>query len=53
MSEENVDRFVASADAFNRRDIAAFFSLFDPEVRFEPQQAALQGTYVGHDGIGE
>jgi ketosteroid isomerase-like protein len=53
MSKENVDRFVASADAFNRRDAGTFFSFFDPEVQFEPQQAALQGTYVGHEGIGE
>jgi len=52
MSEENVDRFVASAEAFNRRDLM-LFTFFDPEVQFEPQQAALQGTYVGHEGIVE
>jgi hypothetical protein len=23
----------------------------DPEVQFEPQQAALQGSYVGHEGV--
>ncbi len=53
MSQENVDRFVATAEAFNRRDVAALFTFFDPEVEFEPQQAALQGTYVGHEGVGE
>ncbi len=52
MSEENVDRFVASAEAFNRRDMM-LFTFFDPEVQFEPQQSALQGTYVGHEGIVE
>jgi ketosteroid isomerase-like protein len=53
MSEENVNGFVASAEAFNRRDIDGLFTFFDPEVQFEPQQAALQGTYVGHEGVGE
>jgi ketosteroid isomerase-like protein len=52
MSQQNVDRFVASAEAFNRRDIR-LFGFFDPEVQFEPQQAALQGTYIGHDGLAE
>jgi ketosteroid isomerase-like protein len=53
MSEDNVNRFVASAEAFNRKDIAGLFEFFDPEVQFEPQQAALQGTYLGHEGVGE
>jgi hypothetical protein len=59
MSEENVDRFVKSQEAFNRL-IAdppsmeaglEFLQFMDPEVRFEPQQAVLQGTYVGRDGV--
>ena len=53
MSQENVESFVASAEAFNRRDISGLFAAFDPEVQFEPQQATLQGTYYGHKGLGE
>ena len=48
-----MDRFVAATEAFNRRDIAGLLALLDPEIQFEPQQAALQGTYVGHQGVGE
>ena len=51
MSEENVDRFLELVDAFNRGDWERYFSCYDAEARFEPQQAALQGVYVGHDGI--
>ena len=60
MSQENVDRFIAVTGAFNRiaRAIEAFepgdlgdwLGYMDPEIQFEPQQSALQGTYVGHDG---
>ena len=53
MSEENVDRFIAATEAFNRRDIGGLLALLDPEIQFEPQQAALQGTYFGHQGVGE
>jgi ketosteroid isomerase-like protein len=60
MSEENTARFMEATDAFNRLgsdvenlDQAAFrrwLSAMDPEIRFEPQQVALQGTYFGHEG---
>jgi ketosteroid isomerase-like protein len=58
MSEANVDRFIEVTDAFNRL-IRAFdlggvdnwIGFYDPEVQFEPQQAALQGSYVGRDGL--
>jgi ketosteroid isomerase-like protein len=56
MSRENVDRFLEATEAFNRfaadpaRDGSSFLRFLDPEVRFEPQQAALQGTYEGLDG---
>jgi hypothetical protein len=53
MSEENVDRFIEVAEAFNRRDVGGLLRIMDPEIQFEPQQAALQGTYVGHEGVGE
>jgi hypothetical protein len=51
MSEENVDHFLEVADAFNQGDWRRWFACFDPGVRFEPQQATLQGSYEGHDGI--
>ena len=61
MSQENVDRFVEQAEAFNRLnqsfhpgDIDRWISFYDPEVRFDPQQAALQGRpYSGRKGIRE
>ncbi len=53
MSRENVERFIEAAEAFNRRDVGALLQIMDPGIQFEPQQAALQGTYVGHQGVGE
>src|SRR5262245_561848 len=49
MSEENVERFLEAADAFNRGDIEAVLARYDPNIVFEPPVA---GTYVGHDGVG-
>jgi ketosteroid isomerase-like protein len=63
MSLENVERFVEMTEAFNRltaADVDAvdrsaaledWLGSMDAEVEFEPQQAALQGTYVGSDGV--
>jgi ketosteroid isomerase-like protein len=61
MSQDNVDRFIQATEAFNRlteapeafnpRALQDFLGLMDPEVQFEPQQAALQGGYVGHEGV--
>jgi hypothetical protein len=59
MSEENVVRFVNCQEAFNRLiadppNVEAgleYLQFMDPEVRFEPQQAVLQGTYEGRDGV--
>jgi ketosteroid isomerase-like protein len=63
MSEANVERFVEATKAFNRliaADVDAversaaledWVGSHDPDVQFEPQQAALQGTYLGHDGV--
>ena len=61
MSGENVERFVRSIEAFNRlisvetevQDRVAaleqWTAAMDPQIRFEPQQAALEGTYAGRD----
>jgi ketosteroid isomerase-like protein len=63
MSQENVDRFRGCTDAFNRliedprsiqpEDLRRFLKTMDPEVRFEPQQSALQGGYSGWEGVAE
>ena len=53
MSQENLERMRDSLDAFARNDVPALLRLADPEVHFEPQLAALQGAYVGHDGLRE
>jgi ketosteroid isomerase-like protein len=51
MAQENVDRFREATEAFNRRDVMDFLRFMDPEVQFEPVQAALQGSYAGLDGV--
>ncbi len=40
-------------DAFNRRDLEGFLAFIDPDVRFTPLQAEMEGggEYVGHDGV--
>jgi hypothetical protein len=61
MSRANVDRFVEATEVFNRfahapeafgrAEVDSWLGFYDPNVRFEPQQAALQGSYVGHDAL--
>jgi ketosteroid isomerase-like protein len=51
MSQENVDRIVEAVEAMNRRDIEGVLRLMDPEVRFEHRLAALQGKFVGLNGV--
>ena len=51
MSQENVNRLIELADAFNREDIKGFMAVLDPEVEFIPQQAMLEGTYRGREGV--
>jgi ketosteroid isomerase-like protein len=51
MSQGDVDRFVESVEAMNRRDIEGVLRFMDPEVRFEHRLAALQGKFVGLDGL--
>ena len=51
MSQENVDRFVTGVDAFNRGDVPGVLQFYDPEIQLEHRLAALQGCYVGHDGV--
>ena len=51
MSEENVDLMQEGIEAMNRRDIEGVVRGMDPEVRFEHRLAALQGSFVGVDGV--
>jgi ketosteroid isomerase-like protein len=61
MSKTNVDRFTELMEAFNRlseapdafdsRALQSLIGVMDPEIRFQPQQSALQGGYVGHEGV--
>jgi ketosteroid isomerase-like protein len=51
MPQENVNRMRESIEAMNRRDIQAVLRSMDPEVRFEHRLAALQGNFVGLDGV--
>src|SRR5436190_20794170 len=51
MSQENVDRFVKTIEAFNRRDIPGALRFMDPDIQFEHRLAALQGNFVGIDGV--
>lgn len=59
MSQENVDRFLKAAESFNRlagaesdeHVVEEYLRFWHPDVRFHPQQAALEGGYVGHAGL--
>ena len=51
MSQENVEIVRAAIEAMNRRDIQAVLRGMDPEVRFEHRLAALEGNFVGLDGV--
>jgi ketosteroid isomerase-like protein len=59
MSQENVDAFLETTVAFDRfaaapaSAVPSFLRFMDPESQFEPQQAALEGHYVGLDGVRE
>jgi hypothetical protein len=63
VAKSNVDRFNDGTAAFNQiaaapgeasgEAVSAYLRLLHPEIHFEPQQAALQGTYVGTDGVRE
>ena len=38
-------------EAMNRRDIDGALQVMDPEVRFEHRLAALEGSFVGVEGV--
>jgi ketosteroid isomerase-like protein len=51
MSQENVEVIRDAIEAMNRRDIEGVLRLMDPKIRFEHRLAALQGNFVGIDGV--
>ena len=51
MSQGNVEIVRAAIEAMNRRDIEGALRLMDPKVRFEHRLAALEGNFVGIDGV--
>lgn len=51
MSQENVDRMRESIEAMNRRDTDAVLDMFDRDVEFEHKLAALEGDFVGIEGV--
>ena len=55
MSQENVDGYLESVEAFNRRDLDAFLSFMDPEVKFVVRLMEMEGRphLRGHDGVRE
>ena len=51
MSQENVERFLASAEATHRGDFEAALEAFDRDVVFETQAAAMEGVSAGLGGV--
>ena len=53
MSQENVELFRQSIDAYNRRDLDALLALMDEDVESIPRTSGLEGesSYRGHDGV--
>jgi ketosteroid isomerase-like protein len=52
VSQENVEALQKMFEAVNRRDVPGILRFMDPEIRFEPQIVALEGSYVGgYDGV--
>jgi hypothetical protein len=53
MPQENVEKVYRAIDAFNRRDLAAFLALMDPDIEFTPYEVAVQGgnPYRRHAGV--
>ena len=50
MSQENVDGFLKSLEAFNRGD-EEWLEGFHQDVVFEPGIAPVEGNYSGHDQL--
>lgn len=61
MADGNLNLFGECIEAFNRliespqsvqlEELRRYLETMDPEIRFEPQQSALQGGYSGREGV--
>ena len=51
MSQENVERFLDGAEAFNRGDVERILQDYHPDAVIDVRQAELEGEYSGHDGL--
>jgi ketosteroid isomerase-like protein len=51
MSQENVELFRRSLDAFNRGEVEAWLATIHPDVTFAPIRASVEGAYRGHAGV--
>jgi ketosteroid isomerase-like protein len=51
MSQENVELMREGIEATNRRDLEAVFRGMAPDIHFEHRLAALQGSFVGIEGV--
>jgi ketosteroid isomerase-like protein len=53
VSEPNLALIDRAFDAFAEQDVEGFVRCMDPEVEFEPRLAGVEGSYRGHDGVGQ
>ena len=51
MSQENVELFYRSVEAFNRRDLDAVLAYMDRDVESVSRIVAMEGGLHGHDGF--
>jgi ketosteroid isomerase-like protein len=51
MSQENVELFRRTLDAFNERDLDGLLALMDDNVEVSSRLAPIEGGYHGHDGV--
>ena len=51
MSQENVEVVRRTMDAYNTRDLGAYFDLISESVRFRSRFSAMGRVYRGHDDL--
>jgi ketosteroid isomerase-like protein len=51
MSQENVEAVRRTMDAYNTRDLRAYFDMLSESVRFRSRFSAMGRVYRGHDEV--
>jgi hypothetical protein len=51
MSQENVEVVRRTMDAYNTRDLPAYFDMLSESVRFQSRFSAMGRVYHGHDDL--